>query len=184
MLICRIGQAVYRRDMRCTVLSAILKPNFFVRLMEIAKRMKDDSLKDVAFEGRIRYSKYDNVHEEARPIQWNGPLYVECKWDNSQNCTPSTTLCDAIDAVVRLRFSDNVIRFCLLKLTTATTHTLNEEMIWDFAKPFVAKRRKVCYMALLPDAETKTNFQLFPAQWTKQQLLTHFPLYIYRGART
>ncbi|KAG2792313.1 hypothetical protein PC111_g23522, partial [Phytophthora cactorum] len=91
-------------------LTAMMKPNFFEKLMAIAKGMNDDRLEGVAFEGYfhtlvrhrrpicVHYCKYDNVgrrlvanwetimRQEIGRIDWKELALVECEGGNRTEC--------------------------------------------------------------------------------------------------
>ncbi|KAG2876541.1 hypothetical protein PC115_g23595 [Phytophthora cactorum] len=88
----------------------MMKPNFFEKLMAIAKGMNDDRLEGVAFEGYfhtlvrhrrpicVHYCKYDNVgrrlvanwetimRQEIGRIDWKELALVECEGGNRTEC--------------------------------------------------------------------------------------------------
>uniref|UniRef100_K3WHA1 Crinkler effector protein N-terminal domain-containing protein n=1 Tax=Globisporangium ultimum (strain ATCC 200006 / CBS 805.95 / DAOM BR144) TaxID=431595 RepID=K3WHA1_GLOUD len=91
-------------------LAAMMKPNFFEKLMGIARGMNDDRLEGVAFEGYfhtlvrhrrsvcVHYCKYDNVgrrtnnnwenimRQEMGSIDWKELSVVECEGENREEC--------------------------------------------------------------------------------------------------
>jgi hypothetical protein len=91
-------------------LAAVMMPDFFEKLMGIAKGMNDDRLEGVAFEGyfhslvrhrrsiRVEYCKYDNVDrrtgqdwgaimsEDTGSIEWSEPSLVKCEGGNRTEC--------------------------------------------------------------------------------------------------
>lgn len=75
---------------------------------------------------------------------------------------PESSVCEAIDAaakwkllsdsVERAKVGSIVERICFLQVTTDTKCKCDEEVLWEFAKPFLDANKQVCYMVLLCDS--------------------------------
>ncbi|KAG2872344.1 hypothetical protein PC114_g26432, partial [Phytophthora cactorum] len=183
-------------------LTAMMKPNFFEKLMAIAKGMNDDRLEGVAFEGYfhtlvrhrrpicVHYCKYDNVgrrlvanwetimRQEIGRIDWKELALVECEGGNRTECVAVMESWAANPSKMDYWIPSTSLCETIDALTKATTHKCNADILWELAQPFVKKRYEVCYIALIPDEDKRLKFRLSPVQITKPEVLDHIRLYV------
>ncbi|EGZ08864.1 hypothetical protein PHYSODRAFT_339287 [Phytophthora sojae] len=111
---------------------------------------------------------------------------------------PESSVCEAIDAaakwkllsdsVERAKVGSIVERICFLQVTTDTKCKCDEEVLWEFAKPFLDANKQVCYMVLLCDSgfgmgtdskeDKKWRFRLEPEEIKMDKIKEHTPVYV------